>query len=98
MSTEKTPSTSPEALFERAHECLENAEMQKGLAEKQYFIADQLTINANDLSNLGHALEAVAIEKKGSAPMDALGNAPPRPRIEDRPALDQLQFLRTTNP
>jgi hypothetical protein len=61
---ESSPPTSPEVLLERAHACLENAETQQELAEKQHFFAEQLTISANQLNELGHELEASAIEMK----------------------------------
>jgi hypothetical protein len=60
-----SPATSPEVLLEQAHACLDNAETQQELAEKQHFFAEQLTISANQLNELGHELEASAIEMKG---------------------------------
>jgi len=57
--------TSPEVLLERAYACLENAETQQELAEKQHFFAEQLTISASQLNELGHELEASAVEMKG---------------------------------
>jgi hypothetical protein len=66
MATQdSSPPTSPEVLLERAHACLENAETQQELAEKQHFFAEQLTISASQLNELGHELEASAIEMKG---------------------------------
>jgi hypothetical protein len=69
--------TSPEVLLEQAHACLENAETQQELAEKQHFFAEQLTISANQLNELGHELEASAIEMKGRDRTAGPRNGPP---------------------
>jgi hypothetical protein len=91
MSVQKSPpTTSPEVLLERAHACLENAETQQELAEKQHFFAEQLTISANQLNELGHELEASAIEMKGRERMAGPRNDPPArqplPETSDLPS------------
>jgi hypothetical protein len=75
MTTENSSAEiSPETMLQRAHACLENAEMQQALAERQHFFARKLTISADDLDALGRELEASAIEMKGRELFEAARN------------------------
>jgi hypothetical protein len=83
MGLQKQPDTSPEALLARADECIAIAEVQHELAEKQHVGADHLEKSAEQLNQVGLALEASAIEISGLKRME-MERRPPTP-LPDTP-------------
>ena len=79
------PGPSPTSLIEKATNILE-------VAQAQHDAADQQHLNADKLEELGHALEASAVEIEGKKRMDAgrsrdeepLGEIPDAAEPDDR--------------